>query len=220
MKLTVMVGSFRVSLPYYLCKVVTSLKAKTLVIDNTDGNYLWNTLKHDKADNFIKRNNTIVLKNRKYSKEWFDKFDYVFVLYGQNSATYEKEILDSMDVLIGCTDYERPSTDAFKKVLNEIYEMNPDYLSTKNHKTIFTVWKDKSCSKIHEKDIESKCRLATTKRFILPLSESNSKAYESLTYNGVGKFSPLDKAYKACIMEIADNITDKTKTKAIKKMIK
>ncbi len=224
MKLIVMVGSFRLSVPYYIGKVLTNLKAKTLIIDNTDGNYLFNTLKHDIADDFIKRNNTVVLKNRLYNKEWFEKFDYAIVLYGTKKNIYDPVIFENCDCLLAITDYERNSTDVFKSVLNSIYEMDNTFLSTKKPdrsvRKIYSVWKDKSCNKIHEKDVESKCRLATTKRFSIPLSIQNSKAYEALTYNGTGKLSPLDKTYKLCLFEILDSITDKKHTKALRNMLR
>ncbi len=224
MKLIAMVGSFRLSVPYYLGKVLTNLKEKTLVIDNTDGNYLFNTLKHDKADDFIKRNNTIVLKNRLYNEEWFNKFDYVIVLYGTEKTAYEPIVFEKCDCLIALTDYERNSTEVFKTVLGEIYGLDASFLSTKKRdktpRQIFSIWKDKSCNKIHEKDVESKCRLATTKRYLLPLSIQNSKAYEALTYNGTGRFSPLDKVYKTCLFEISDALTDKKHTKALRKMLR
>ena len=224
MKLITMIGSFRLSVPYYFGKVLTNLKAKTLVIDNTDGNFLFNTLKHDKADDFIKRNNTIVLKNRLYNEEWFNKFDYCIVMYGTDEAVYEEAVFERTDCLIAMTDYERNSTEVFKSVLESIYNLNSSFLSTrksdKTQRQIFSIWKDKSCNKIHEKDVESKCRLATTKRYTLPLTTQNSKAYEALTYNGTGKLSPLDKTYKTCLFEITDSVTDKKHTKALRKMLR
>lgn len=224
MKLISMVGSFRLSVPYYIGKVLTNLKAKTLIVDNTDGNYLFNTLKHDKADDFIKRNNTIILKNRFYNEEWFNKFDYCIVLYGTEKSIYEYEVFDKCDCLLTITDYERNSTDVFKKVLGDIYEMDNSFLSTKKKdkstRQIYSIWKNKSCNKIHEKDMESKCRLATTKRYSLPLSVQNQKAYEALTYNGTGKLAPLDKIYKLCLFDILDAITDKKHSKALRKMLR
>lgn len=220
---TTVIGSFRCSVSYYLCKVLTDLNLKTLVIDNTSKNELFRILKKDTSDEILKRNNTFYVKNRNLTREDFEEFDKSFdnviVLIGSESTSFERDVLDRTDHFVFMTGYDRFSRDEFKETMRTLYAMDKSYLSDKTH-SIQMVWNDKCPCKVIEKDFESRCNISVTNRHYIKTSDSNRKAYISLTESGYGKISVLSQDFKECISKICDTITENKHSKQIKKLCK
>ena len=220
---TVMVGSFGCSVPFYLTKSLTEIRLKTLVIDNTSENKLFTILKKGEDDEVVKRGNTFFIKNRLITKEdlkeWDKTFDEVIVLLGTNTIAFDRDVFDRANHFIFVTGYDRFVRDSFRLAMETLYSMDRTYFSNKEH-TISMVWNDKCPCKVNEKDFESKCHIAVTHRYFIPMSDTNRKAYISLTENGNGNIKALTDSYKECIFNLANTITDGTKTKEIKKIIK
>lgn len=219
MVLTTFLGAYRCSLPYYLSRVMQDLNQKTLVVDNTNDNTLFEIFKKTTDDDYVRRKNVIYVKNRVFDKEVFSKFENVFVLMGQSPDRIDFEVLKESDHLIILTEYDIFSLRQTKDILGILYKQSPNYLSNKQ-RDVFMVWKNKCSSKIRERDVESKWRLSVTQRFIIPMSYENEKNYIALSHNGKGSLKSLTKEYKSCLNDLADSITKNQKTRQIKRLMK
>lgn len=94
MKLYSFLGEEREDIVYYIAQSLSNLNKTTLVVDNSQSQSLFKSIRKTEDAISVELGNTLILSRKKYSANNYEKFDTVLVLHGLNP---DQEIIDASD---------------------------------------------------------------------------------------------------------------------------
>lgn len=166
-----------------------------LIIDNSDTKDLYNGIYKDEVD-VIQRNRITVLKDIKYSEDFFKAFHYILVYHGMD---IDNEYLEKSDRIVLTTDYNKLNIEKLSKKYN-------------SEKNIFIIFRDKAIKSLPEKRILKMLNIKEAQldaMAILPYDIKDYRNYLTFTLNGTAKFNKKisSPAYYDMIRYLLEEIT-------------
>ena len=173
------IGLEREDIPYYLMKGLTEKGKNVLMVDNTTELKLYNCMpKLDENTESVERDHMILITNRKFSDDCYEKFDVVIVMHGLEP---DEEILEHSDMVVFVTSFMY--TDLLK--LQRHMDAAEVLAKAPKKSRISYLYIDKASGKISVNTIRKMLGLAQVPdEYTIPVNENDVAMRHNLQYNG------------------------------------